>query len=146
MAGSLAWRIVLFPLLQIRSRAALVLPLNIKFENVLARFCWLDGLGAPWGRRFWRHLPSSKRELISPLAHAAMRRSKQAFNSLVFGLEDGFCRASTDSTEIAFRAMGSSAEGSEYALKSLLSSFTNSLPPLPNGTWKEFLFQCTTSK
>lgn len=128
---SLAWRTAQLPLLDSKSRAALVFPLNIRFENDLARFCWFVDLHTPLERRFWRHLPSTRRVSISPLAQAVIRRSKQVFSCFVFGVEDGFCRARVDSTVMAFKAMGSSAEGSAYALKLIAYLAPSQSPCLP---------------
>ncbi len=74
------------------------------------------------------------------------RRSKQEFISLVLGFGEGFCSARIESTVMAFKVIGSSAEDSAYAWNSLLSSFTKALPHLPNGIFRIFCFHCTVSR
>ena len=101
LTGSVAFRTPPLPFWESKSKAALVFPPNIRSENVRARFMSCLCEGAVFGRRFWRHLPSRTRLLMSPVAQVLRRRSRQAARSFGLDLRAGFWRTRIDITVMA---------------------------------------------
>ena len=72
-----------------KSRAALVLPLNIRFEDVRTKFSSHLFQEEDLERRFWRHLPSSRKLLISPACQLSKQHLREEEWTLGLELQAG---------------------------------------------------------
>ena len=129
-----------FPLLESRSSAACVFPLNMRLANLRARLD-SDFLSRSLSNRCWMALPSSTSDSRSPYFHVLRRLSRQAISSFGLDLRWGCCKTRSGKTMVALRATHSRADTSAKAEKSLQSSSTSDLPALPEGILKQFFLQ-----